>query len=252
MKNSIVALLLSFSVAGFLHADVLLNETFDDAAPGKLPPGKELKRSNLIIVASGQGAIGEDLAAHFMDDSADEAGMLEYNFEKAGAFFISFDLLNSLPAAEAGSRLNFGMGVANEGKGTMLGSNTKRAFSVEFEQIASKGVVIRTGPTSVQKSPYDGAALQQVKIWVNDNDTTELSYIRPDTKAPAKLGPDSVVVWINDKLVGKEEAIGTPMKTAESALSVGDAVLGRLGFVSKSSDTTDFWIDNLHVESVSP
>ena len=123
---------------------------------------------------------------------------------------------------------------------------------MEFEQVASKGVTIRVGPTSVQKSPYDGAELQQVKIWVNDNDTTELSYLRPDTKAAAKLGPDSVVVWINDKLVGKEEAIGTPMKTAESALSVGDAALGRLGFVSKSSDTTDFWIDNLHVESVSP
>jgi len=251
MKKSFAVMFLSFLVAGFLHAEVLLDETFDDAS-GKLTPGKTLKRVNLVTVAPGQGAIGEDPAAHFLDDSADEAGMMEYNVEKAGAFFISFDVLNSLPAAEAGSRLNFGMGQANEGKSTMLGSNAKRAFSVEFEQIASKGVVIRVGPTSVQKITYDGAALQQVKIWVNDNDTAELSYVRPDTKAAAKLGPDSVVVWINDKLVGKEEAIGFPMKTEASALSVGDNVLGRLGFVSKSSDTTDFWIDNLHVESVSP
>jgi hypothetical protein len=248
MKKSVAVMVLSFLVAGFLHAEVLLDETFDDAS-GKLSPGKTLKRVNLVTVAPGQGAIGEDPAANFLDDSAEETGILEYNFDKAGAYFISFDVLNSLPAAEAGHRLIFGMGVANAMKDTQLGAAAKRAFSVEFEQISSKGLSIRSGKDAAQKSAYDGAALQQVKIWVNDNDTAELSYIRPDTKAAAKLGPDSVVIWINDKLVAAEMDSGFAMQTT---VSKGDAVLGRLGFVSKSSDTTDFWIDNLHVESVSP
>lgn len=240
---------LSFLVVGFLHAEVLLNQTFDDES-GKLSPGKLLKRVNLVAVEPGPAAMGGTPAAHFMDDSAEEAGVLEYNFEKAGAFFISFDVLNSLPAAEAGYRLIFGMGKADESKSLKLGAAANRAFSVEMEQIASKGLSLRSGSVAAYKSAsYDGAAVQRVKIWVNDNDTAKLSYIRPDTKASAQLDPDSVVIWINDKLVATEPDSGFAM---QATVSKDDAVLGRLGFVSKSTDTTDFWIDNLHVESVSP
>jgi hypothetical protein len=251
MKKSFAVVFFCFLVGGFLHAEVLLDQTFDDMS-GKVAAKGSLKRASYIIVEPGQGAIGTDPAAHFLDDSTDEAGIFEYNLEKAGAFFISFDLLNNLPAAEAGHRLIFGMGPWVDGKGTALSSGAKRAFSVEFEQVASKGLNIRLGKDSAQKGEYDATAVQQVKIWVNDNDTAEVSYIRPDTKAATKLDPDSVVVWINDQLVGKEEANGIAMKTANSMLSVGDKVLARIGFVSKSTETTDFWIDNLHVEGISP
>jgi len=249
MKKSFAAVFFCFLVAGFLHAEVLLDQTFDDTEEGALSPSKVLKRANQIMVAPGPGAIGEDLAAHFMDESADEPGIMEYNFDKAGAFFISFDVLNGLPSADAGYRMIFGMGRVNEGKSTVLGAAARRAFSVEFEQIASKGLSLRSGKDAAYKGAYDATALQRVKIWVNDNDTTELSYIRPDTKAAAKLGPDSVVIWINDKLVAAEPDSGFAM---QETVSKGDKELGRLGFVSKSTDTTDFWIDNVHVEDVSP
>ena len=248
MKKSFAVMFFCFLVTGFLRAEVLIDETFDDIS-GKMSPGKTLKRVNLVTVEPGQGAIGTDPAAHFLDNSAEETGILEYNVEKAGAFFISFDLLNSLPDADAGYRLIFGMGKADESKSVKLGSAANRAFSVEFEQIASKGLSVRSGKDAAYKGAYAGAAQQQVKIWVNDNDTTPLPYIRPDTKAAAQLNPDSVVIWINDKLVADEPDSGFAM---QATVSKGDAELGRLGFVSKSTDTTDFWIDNLHVEGVSP
>ncbi|MEI8206829.1 MAG: hypothetical protein WCG03_08120 [Kiritimatiellales bacterium] len=248
MKKSFAALCLSFFVAGFLHAEVFVDETFDDAS-GKVSVKGALKRANLVVAEPGQGAIGTDTAAHFLDNSAEETGVLEYNVDKAGAFLISFDVLNGLPAADSGYRLIFGMGKADESKSVKLGPAANRAFSVELEQVASKGLSLRSGAVAAHKSAYDGTALQQVKIWVNDKDTTKLSYIRPDTKVAAQLNPDSVVIWINDKLIGDELDSGFAM---QATVSKGDAELGRLGFVSKSTDTTDFWIDNMHVESVSP
>lgn len=239
---------LCFLVAGLLHAEVLLDQTFDDAS-GKMSPGKLLKRVNLVTVEPGPAAMGGTPAAHFLDSSAEETGILEYNLEKAGAFLISFDVLNNTPAAEDGFRLIFGMGKDDQSKSVKLGSAANRAFSLEIDQLASKGLSVRIGKESAFKGSYDGASVQQVKIWVNDNDTAKLSYIRPDTKAAAQLNPDSVVVWINDKLVADESDSGVAMQTV---VSVGDAVLARLGFVSQSKGTADFWIDNLHVESVSP
>ena len=248
MKKNFVAMFLCFLVAGLLHAEVLINETFDDAS-GKMSPGKTLKRVNLVTVEPGSATMGGTPAAHFLDNSSEETGILEYNVDKAGAFFISFDVLNNLPAAEEGFRLIFGMGKADGSKSVKLGSAANRAFSVEFEQVASKGVSIRIGKDAAYKSPYDATALQQVKIWVNDNDITGLSYIRPDTKTAAQLGPDSVVVWINDKLVAAEPDTGIAM---QSVVSKGDAELGRLGFVSQTAGMADFFIDSLHVESISP
>jgi hypothetical protein len=246
MKKIFAVMFLSSLVAGLLYAEVFVDETFDDVS--KLSPTKALKRVNLVNVEPGPAGIGASPAAHFLDNSAEESGILEYNVDKAGAFFISFDVLNSLPAAEEGFRLIFGMGKADDAKSVRLGSAANRAFSLEIEQVASKGLSIRIGKETAKKSAYDATALQRVKIWVNDNDTAGLSYIRPDTKQAALLGPDSVVVWINDQLVADEPDSGIAM---QSTISVGEDVLGRLGFVSQSTGFADFWIDNIRVESAS-
>ena len=251
MKKMFAGLFFSFFVAGLLQAEVLLDKTFDNES-GKVSAGGPLKRVSFVNVEAGSETIGTDPAAHFMDDSTTESGVLEYNLgaAPAGAFFISFDLLNNVTAAEGESkRLIFSMGPWADVNSFILNGGAKRAFSLEFEQAASsKALSIRIGTTTIKKCSYDVKALQQVKIWVNDNDKEKLSYVRPDNQEEAKLNPDSVVVWVNDKLVADQSAGGIAM---QASMSTGDAVLGRLGFSSTTASTVDFWIDNLHVESVS-
>ena len=252
MKKSFAMMIFSFLVAGFVYAEVLIDQTFDDDS-GRVSVSGPLKRAQFVRVEPGSGAIGADPAVHFKDESTDESGILEYNAgdEPAGAYLISFDLQNNAPALEKSSgRVIFSMGLWMDGKSFILTGGAKRAFSVEFDQFgSSRALNIRIGKTAVKKGSYDTAALQQVKIWVNDNDQNELSYIRPDTRQEAFLGPDSVVVWINGELVADQLSGGIPMQASRSS---GDAVLGRLGFSSSSKTVADFSIDNLHVESIAP
>ena len=96
---------------------------------------------------------------------------------------------------------------------------------------------------------YDTAAAFNVKIWVNDHDTNALSYKRPDNGKAASLNADSVVVWVNNALLGDLESAGKKMN---SAVTKGDAVIGRAGFNSGSTKLADFMIDNLHIEDGAP
>ncbi len=250
MKKSILTVFCFVCFAGLLPAETLISQTFDDEM-GRISVSGSLKRANFVRVEAGSGAIGADPAAHFLDDSTTESGVLEYCVsDPAAAYLISFDVLNNQPASELeNARLIFSTGQHFDGKSFVLSGGAKRAFSVEFEQAASsKALSIRIGTATAKKSSYDTAALQQVKIWVNDNDKKELSYIRPDNQQAALLGPDSVVVWINDVLVVDQKDSGIVM---QSSISAGDKVLGRLGFSSTTTSTVDFLIDNVHVESVS-
>jgi len=251
MNKNTVMLFFAFS-AGLLQAEVLIDQNFDNES-GSVSVRGPLKRAACVRVESAPDTIGGTAAVHFNDESTSESGILEYcaGEKPAGAYMISFDVLNNAPSEEqASDRLIFSMGPWSDGKGYMLSGGAKRAFSVEFDQHgSSRAFNLRIGTTSVKKSSYDTSALQQVKIWVNDNDKKDLPYIRPDNQQEALLSPDSVVVWINNMPADDMLPGGVSML---SSVSSGDAVLGRLGFSCPSQAIVDFWIDNLHVESVSP
>lgn len=252
MQKRIHVLFLSSVIAGAACAEVFIDDTFDDRL-GQAPKNSSLQRAALVEVVEGHGPIGTDPAAHFLDESTSAPGILEYNAGEnpLGAFVVSFDLLNNAPADSGDPMaLIFSVGQWLKGKGIGLGANASRAFALEFSQCGTaQTLVIRIGKSTAKKGSYDLQALQQVKIWVNDNDKTELQYIRPDTKEAAMLNPDSVVVWINDELVAGQRDSGIAM---QSSVSAGDAALGRAGFCSSTTAKVDFLIDNFRIESVSP
>jgi hypothetical protein len=228
---------------------VYINETYEGGTLGAA------LATNLTTVAQGSGLIGPDNVADLNDNSTSSsngAGYLEYNAGASapGAMYISFDLLNinppvsSNPGNTASNPITFSVGLWNNTAGYKLNANATRAFGIEVHHDGTNAnLKLRRSSTAIYTNSYNQAALLSFKIWVNDNDTNTLSYTRPDTGAPATLGADSFVVYLNNALLGVTAA----GYTNQFPLSVGNAVLGRLGFYTASAVTADFQIDNLYV-----
>ena len=216
---------------------------------------------NAVQVTNAAGSpIGTGNAAHFTDviSGSGGGGDLEYNVggSALGMMYIQFDLLNNAPdnTGTAANPIIFGVGPWSTTSGTSLGANANRAFGVEFYQTGSSSTLkIRTNGTAPLSVTYDMSAVQTVKIWVNDNDSSTMSYTRPDNSTSATLDANSFVVWINNTLVGSETVTGIGMNTgAVAGNTTGDATLGRLGFNTSTTTLADFWIDNLYVADSAP
>lgn len=237
-------------IAGLVQAEVLVNDSFDDS-PGGTPSDAALQRFEQVSVVAGSGPIGDDPVLRFNDASTSRPGILEYNPGQApvGAYYVSFDLFNNNPAGTGEPNpIIFCMGQWRRGKSIALGANARRAFALEFMNSGnSRTLAIRIGKSARIRTVYNMAEVQQVKVLVNDHDTLPLPYTRPDTKEAAELSPDSVVIYINNQLVGREGASGISM---QSPVSQGDAVLGRVGFSSTTFSQVDFLIDNLKIMGI--
>ena len=231
-------------------ATTYINETFEDDTIGAAPSDPAQKVVNQVTVAAGTGVIGTDNVAHFNDTSSSLNGNLEYNIGTSNtisSLYIQFDLLNNAPG-NTGSAANpviFGISPWNASSGIQMGANASRDFGVEFYQTGSSSTLkLRTNATAIVNTTYTMAALQTVKIWVNDNDAASLTYARPDNSATATLGANSFVIWINDALVGTETDNGFGMNPL---LTLGNTTLGRVGFDSTTTTVADFSIDNVLV-----
>ena len=238
------------------RAVTYINETFEDDTIGLAPSDPAQKLVSQVTVAAGTGVIGTDNVAHFNDINAGVAGNLEYNVgatNTVGSLYIQFDLLNNA-AGDTGSAVNpiiFGVGPWSDSTSIKLGANANRAFGIEFYQTgATQTLKIRSNSTALVTATYDMLALQTVKIWVNDNDSLTLDYIRPDDSTTATLSANSFAIWVNDTLVGTETASGLGMNVVGAGSTVGNTTLGRLGFDSTTSALVDFSIDNLLVTDV--
>jgi len=240
-----------------VHAVTYINETFEDDTLGAAPADGAQKNTSQVTVAAGTGLIGTDNSAHFNDTNAAVAGNLEYNVgasNTVGNLYVQFDLLNNAPGS-TGSAANpviFSLGPWSNASGISLGANASRAFGVEFYQTGSSSTLkLRTNATAFVNTTYNMLTLQTVKIWVNDNDSSTLSYTRPDTAAVATLGANSFVIWINDGLVATETDSGFGMNTgAVVGNTTGNTTLGRLGFSTTTTVLADYSIDNLLVTDV--
>lgn len=240
-------MLLTVLPAFFSPADVLLNETFESGLGSALA-------SNLTTVTTGSGAIGSDNVADLNDDSATGASYLEYNAgtSAAGALYVSFDLLSINPAGVGSSGSNpmtFGIGAWDNSTGYKLNANAARALGLDIYHDGDRSnLKVRVGSSAVYTATYTPSLLMTFQIWVNDSDSSTLTYTRPDTLESAVLSADSFVVYLNGTLIGSDTA-GYAMQTSVSS---GDAVLGRVGFYTSSTVIAEFQLDDLHVESVIP
>ena len=226
---------------------VYLDENFESFDVGAEPKIPMLQRVELVTVGDGGGKVGTGKVARFNDSDTDVGGAMEYNVGDSGAsvLYIEFDAFNNdAGVGDKSSTIIFGVGPWAEGKSLVLNSKAKRAFG--FEMYQQKYLKLRIGSDVVGQLKYDPAAAFNVKIWANDSDQKTFPYKRPDNGEAATLGVDSVVAWVNDSLIGDLAATGTPMN---SAITSGDAGIGRIGFSSSSTKVADFLIDNLHVEN---
>jgi hypothetical protein len=238
------------------HAVTYINETFQDDTIGVAPTDPAQKNVVQVKTEAGTGLIGTDNVGRLNDTNSTLAGNLEYNVgtsNTVGSLYIQFDLLNNAPntSGTAANPIIFSVGPWSNASGINLGANASRSFGIEFSLTGSSSTLkIRSNSTALVTSTYDMLALQTVKIWVNDNDSATLDYTRPDNSSTATLGANSVVVWINDALVGVETASGLGMNVVGVGSTVGNTTLGRLGFATTTTTLADFSIDNVFVTDI--
>jgi hypothetical protein len=239
------------------HAVTYIDDNFDSETIGATPTNATLKAVSQVKIAAGTGVIGTDNVARYNDTLSGSAGYLEYNANATsntvGNMYIQFDLLNNAPVA-TGANLNpviFGIGPWSSSTSQKLNANANRSVGLEFYQTGSNAtLIVRTNGNQVVNTTYDMLALQTVKMWANDNDSTGIAYIRPDTLATATLGANSFVVYINDVLMTNFTDSGVAMSTIGVGSTVGNTTLGRVGFDSTSATVNDFFIDNLLVTDI--
>lgn len=238
------------------QAAVYVDENFEGQTVGTVPTNPAQKGTSQVTNVSASGLIGNTIAAQYNDNSS-AAGYLEYNVGASplGAMYISFDLLNNNPGGVGSGTqpIIFSVGTWDNGpSANTLSSNAKRAFSLEFYgQGVTSTLKTRTNSTALDTLTYDMNALQQVQVWANDNDSSTLSYTRPDNLSSATLGANSFVIWINGALVGAETDSGYKMNEATIS-TVGDATLGRVGFNSSTANLPNFLLDNIYIADAAP
>ena len=225
---------------------VFLHETFDDHDIDSAPEVSALERVEQVTVVDGGGKAGSGKVARFNDSDTEELGAMEYNVGESAlsSMYVEFDAINN-DAAKGDEKavVIFGVGPWGSGRDLVVNSKAKRAFGLEIYQ--QKVLKLRVGAEPVAEMEYDPKAAFNVKIWANDHDTNTLEYKRPDNGEAVKLKADSVVVWVNNSLIGKLEATGCAM---HNEITKGDAVIGRVGFSSSSTKEADFLFDNLSVK----
>lgn len=227
---------------------VYLDENFDGGSLGSTVNVAQ------VTVTAGSGAIGTDNVANFNDVNSG-GGDLEYNLglSPVSDLYVSFDIqdIGHSGTGSGASPVIFGIGPWSTASGTLLGSNANRAFNIEFMQTGTTSTLkLRVNSTSILNTTYDTTGSNHVEVWVNDNDSTPLSYIRPDTSVSALLAANSFVVFINGSLLATETESGFTMNTSGNGNTTGDATLGRLGFNTSTTTVANFYIDNLYASSV--
>ena len=257
MNRTTTLRLLALAALPFAAAQaqtIYLNETFETDTIGAAPTDAAQKRNTLVTVVAGSGVIGTDNALRFNDTSTTAGGAIEYNLGSSAldSLFISFDIANNAAnnTGTAANPLIFGVAAFNTSTGTVLSSNAARYFGLEFYQTgASSTLRIRNNAGSaIFSGTYDMAAQITVKVFINDKDSATLDYLNPATGTTSTLNSNSAVIFINDTLFSTQTASGFSFSSV--AASVGDSTLGRMGFNSSSTVTSDFLIDNVYASTI--
>lgn len=238
---------------------VYLNETFETDTIGSAPSDSAQYRASLTTVAAGNATIGTGgQVANLNDNSSSGASQLEYNVggSALGSLYVQFDLLNNAPSGTGSGTqpLIFGIGNWSTSTSAVLGASSNRAFGLEFSGLGDSATLkIRVGSSAVFTGTYTMTALQTVKIFINDHDTSTLDYLNPSTGLTSTLNANSAVVFINDSLFSTETSSGFVMSVAGTTggNTTGDTTLGRLGFDTSSTTLNNFLVDNIYASSIS-
>jgi len=242
-------------------AAVYVDETFEDDTIGLNPADAAREGVTAgVLTAAGSGAIGTDKVAELLDASASGGQYLEYNAggSARGDLYISFDVLNKNPIipgtnSSGTNQMTFSVGSWSTSGGTTLNSNSKRSFSMDIYHDGDKNTLKIRGASAstVLTTAYDFAELQQFEIFINDDDSVAMDYIRPDDLTTQSLNANSFAVWVNGALLSPDAA-GAVMDTTNGNTgdTTGDATVGRFGFITTTAVEANFLIDNVYASDV--
>lgn len=241
---------------GGAHATVFTNETFDTDVIG-LASNDPTQQSITggVLVAAGNATIGLDNVAELTDFSASDGQYLEYAAGTGGQsnLYIGFDVYNQnqAPADASGTnQMTFSVGAWSDAGGTQLNSNSKRSFLIDIYYEGDRNnLKVRSDGVTLNTVDYDVAELQSFQIWINDDDSDTISYVRPDDLTLQTLSANSFAVWVNGDLLSTV-ASGDVMSLSGTGDTTGDAVVGRYGFITTTSTQANFLIDNVYASDV--
>lgn len=251
-KHSTFRLALSLLGCGLTASSVSGAVLFSDDFSGYFVDDLPTATTSLnATVQDGSGTIGDGQLLRFVDAgttgaTADKVSYYENNFagsdaSEFGSLGIEFDIFNDQIANSASSFI-FGVGSYDSSASPLLNSNSSRHFNLEFSSTAGSATV-RVDGSNLGSASYNLGASNHIAIFINDSESSSVTYTRPDTLASDSLGANSFVLFVNDTLF-EVNSLGT--------LAAGDdTTLGRLGFYSGTSVVSGFSIDNLTVSDLS-
>ena len=224
----------------------IFSEQFEGTAIGSTPTGIVAN----VTVEDGTGKTGASHALHFLDASTNDGSYIEYNLSSSGkeygALHISFDIYNNNAALMGTDKATvFGIGRYDASTSAKLGSSAVRLCDLSF--YSGNGTLTQhdlrvSGGATTSTGSYTANTLYRIDIYLNDSNAANQNYTRPDTLATDVMAPNTIVVFANQTFIGSN--------VMRPAVDGGDASIGRIGFYSASTYLTDFYIDNLVVETL--
>jgi hypothetical protein len=221
-------------------------EEFEGIAIGSSPTG--IVRS--VTVADGTGKTGASHALRLLDVATNDGAYVEYNLSSSGkeygALHISFDIYNNNAALMGSDKATlFGIGRYDASMSSKLGSSAVRLCDLSF--YSGDGTLTQhelrvSGGAPPATGSYTANTLYRIDIYLNDSNAANQNYVRPDTSVQDVLAPNTIVVFANQTFIGSN--VMNPL------MDGGDASIGRIGFYSSTTYLTDFYIDNLVVETL--
>lgn len=252
--------LAAVSLGSPAYAEIFTNETFDNGDVIGTTPSDPSQQgvTGGVLTAAGNATIGPDNVAELTDFSATDTQYLEYTAGTSGQsnLYLSFDVFNPNPSPTAGAsgtdQMTFSVGPWSDAGGTQLNSNSKRSFLIDiYYQGTRNNLKVRNDVGTLNTVDYDTTELQSFQIYVNDDDSDAITYLRPDDSTVQTLSANSFAVWVNQTLVSTT-ASGDLMSTSGTGDTTGNAVVGRFGFITTSTTQANFLIDNVYSSDIVP
>jgi hypothetical protein len=224
----------------------IFEEQFEGIAIGSSPTGVVAN----VTVEDGTGKTGASHALRLLDGSTNDGSYVEYNLSGSGKEYgllhISFDLYNNNAGLMGTDRATlFGIGRYDASMSAKLGASANRLCDLSFysgDGTKTQHELRVSGGGLNAVGQYTANTLYRIDIYLNDFNALNQNYVRPDTSAQDVLPPNTIVVFANQTFIGSN--------VMRPALDGGDASIGRIGFYSASTYLTDFYIDNLAVETL--
>jgi hypothetical protein len=188
-----------------------------------------------------------------MVDNSPTATGFEYNFVTGSSSQVSafrVDLNFSLISGGTGvTNLTFGAGEFSSDSSLKFSLAARRYFNIELYSDSQFNVNSGAGPDD--NDNVFGAGSNLLTVFVNDYNSQDLLYVRPDTSLTGTLSPNSIAVYHNSIFIHQTLLDISDTNSAGTTIGTSENNFGRIGFYSVSGVIgIDYNFDNLLVTQI--